>query len=292
MKSVRSIRKFCYSIRAVQPLLLSSKPDISELTEKEIMELKPNPSDSSPPQIQLAMPLRSQLRTLFLPSRQAEALLHLVDVAEIKTGRRRVGYKDKLKQIITDVLVDRSVIDGIKVQEKIGFLLHASCGFSDPQFLESILVMINRTDVPLVESHYNAILVAMDRCNWTTAVKRNFREMLSKGIKCRLETIFALVTSAVQRKDFEFAAELMFALTQGMYDRRRACPQPFPMEVVVDGCVGTRERGVKLIEQVLEWHRMSEATLSNKTVQSLIKWIKRCSFGEKKGYSRISDRAF
>ncbi len=270
--------RFSYSLRAINPVnpLFSStsRPDISDLTEKEIMEMKAS-SPTTPPQIQLSLPLTSQLKNFFFPSRQVEVLMRLVEASKLNGPGCNLKYKQRLKAAITDLFVDKDTVDDCKLQDFIGFLLHASCSCEDPQFLESVLTLIGRTNVVLGESHYNSVLVAMDKHGWMGIVKRNFREMLSKGIKCRLETIFVLVTTAVRRQDFEFAVELMLALTKGMYNHRRVCVQPFPMEVVVDGCMGSKERGVALIEQVLEWHRMTEATLSTETVQSLIKWVER-----------------
>ena len=265
-----SVRRFSYSLRAVSPVF-GSRPDISELNEREIMDLKP--PEPTPPRVKISLPLRSKLRTFFFPSSHMDVLMRLV--SQLKPAEKK-KYKRRLELLNTRLFCEGSgVVDDWDDKLLTGFLLHITCKCDDPQYFESVLSMIDRSNVQLDESHYNGILTAMNRYGWAANIKRTFQDMQSKGIKCRLETIFALVTTAVQRKDFEFAVELMTTLTEGMYDQRRACARPFPMDLVVDGCVGAKRRALGLIEQVLEWHRMTEVALSVNTVESLTKWVKR-----------------
>ena len=85
-----------------------------------------------------------------------------------------------------------------------------------------------------------------------------------------------LAKSAAWREDFEFAVELMRSyLAEGMYGSCKK--EHFPMDVVVDKCVGMGEMGVQLVEQVLEWHRMMKVNLTKNMADSIIKWIQRWS---------------
>lgn len=236
-----------------------------------------------PPRIHISRPLMSILRTLLFPSRQREALVQLVAMEKCDEDKNK--YRERLKVIFegestpsSDTFVSRRQSKRDRQHQKwltLGFLLHFACKYDHPRYFEKVLRMVERSNIQLTESHYNGILNAMNKYKWNTNAKKTFRDMQSSGVKCRLEAIFALVISAVKRKDFTFAEELMTILTTRMYSRERAPPRPFPMEVVVDGCVGAKRKAMGTVEQVLEWHRMTEVALSSRTVNSLTKWVRR-----------------
>lgn len=157
-----------------------------------------------------------------------------------------------------------------------GYLIHLSGHANKAEFLEATLGLMARSNVQLMKSHHSAILSAMNAQGWHDEVKETFCKMTELGIGCRLGTLFALLTSAVWRRDFEFALELMRRLIEGAEDK--IGPLNLPIERVVEGCVGAGEEGVELMKLVLKWYDTVECGLDKRSVDILVKWIHRYNY--------------
>lgn len=266
----------------VRSCLLLSRAQISCAKEK----LEDAPST----QISLAMPVESKLRTTLFPKRNVELLLRLLDSSKDTFGSNKPGNYGKqapgnggkweaMREWLIHTERSPTNLDSPTASQNLRFLLLLCLKSNQSSFLEALLGMVLRNKIELAESHYNQLLLSMDKFGWHRQVARNFRRLVKTGIKCRIRTMFTLVMSAVQRKDFRFASEVMAELVQVIPCKiihHGSGDFSLRMDLVVDGCVGAGRWGEVLVGQVLEWHRAGEVDLSQKMVDSLLKWVKRC----------------
>lgn len=220
------------------------------------------------PQIHLVRPVDFTLSGFFSRKSDSKMLQELTDFLD-----PNLVHKMKLKNWLSSGLTFSSVDQ--EQLNHLGFLIHCCSTTATPDALRALLTVIDRRELLLTESHYNAILLSMDHHGWHSSVKANLRQMLRNGIKCRLETLFTLAARAAERKDFHFAVELMQYLSQGMQDITRNLDKPLAMERLIDSCVGVGQRGVGLVKEVLKWHSVVQTDLTVDTSESLVRWLQR-----------------
>lgn len=240
-----------------------------------------------PPQMKLSIPLEARLRMFLFPGRSRDLQLQLVDTFRCTVRKKGVDgtiaqRRDAKVDELQKWVVTGDEGEGVEFTESsdkhLGILLYTCLNYDNPDYLWAALALVSRNGLNLTESHYNRILLLMNRSGWYGSVKKNFRGMLNMGIKCRLDTMFALAASSAQRRDFKFAHEVLEKLILSMGDQHRSSRNPFPMEVVIEACQGVGQWEEALIGLVLEWHRVLETSLSQKSVDALIKWIRRCMY--------------
>lgn len=262
-------------------------------------------SCSSPtPQVPISLPVGSALRNMLHPGRNLEVVLQMLNTSKHNCTSDRIGgqwtpvrFKVKCDHvrawlIETDSEQHQKRMRGTSLDtpegtqdtevssqsEHLKFLVFLCLEIGNPRYLEALIGFVRRNKLVMTESHYNQLLISMDKLGWRRPLARNFRRLVKIGIKCRIGTMFTLVLSAVQRRDYRFAAEVMQELTQvvrSMCSHNR-CGISLRMDLVVDGCVGAGWWGETLVGQVLEWHRAMEVDPSPSVVDALIKWLKRC----------------
>lgn len=255
-------------------------------------------SCSRTPQIPISLPVSATLRNKLQPGRNLEVVLQMLNSSKHNctsdmirgqwTPGRFQAKCDHVREwlIETDskqkrapgTCLDMPVARIQDTEEHLKFLVFLCLEIGDSRHLESLLALVERNKLEMTESHYNQLLISMDKLGWRRPLARNFRRLLKIGIKCRIGTMFSLILSAVQKRDYRFAVEVMQELTQAVrsmcnYNR---CGISLQMELVVEGCVGVGRWGEALVREVLEWHRAMEIDMSQSMVDALIKWLKRC----------------
>lgn len=172
---------------------------------------------------------------------------------------------------------EAQVTDAPSLAENLRFLILLCLELNDSRHLEGLIGLVERNKFEMTESHYNQLLIAMDRLNWHRPLVRNFRRLVKMGIKCRIGTMYSLVLSAIQKRDYRFAAEVMEELThtiRSMCSHNR-CGVSMRMDLVVEACVGAGRWGEVIVGHVLEWYRAMEIGLTQNMVDALIKWLDR-----------------
>lgn len=248
------------------------------------------------PQVSLSLPLESKLRTALFPRRNLKLLLRLLDSSKDTFGSNKPGNYgkqapgnggkfDAMREWLIETDISQRSPDPpvpVESQQYLRLLLLLCLRSEESSFLEALLGMVHRNKLELAESHYNQLLLTMDKFGWHRQVAINFRRLVKTGIKCRIRTMFTLVTSSMQRRDFRFASEVMAELVNLIpcsiihHGSTGSSDFALRMDLVVDGCVGAGRWGEVLVGQVLEWHRAGEVDLNQKMVDSLLKWLKRC----------------
>lgn len=243
------------------------------------------------PQVAISMPVESKLRTVLFPKRNLELLLRMLDCSKDIFGSNKQGNSKKQASssggkvdamrewlIETDRL-QRSP-DLLMDAQHLRLLLLLCLRSNEASFLEALVGMVSRNEIELGESHYNQLLLIMDKFGWHRHVSKNFRRLVKTGVKCRIRTMFTLVLNAMRRRDFGFASEVMTELVNIIPSQiihgTGSSDFYLQMDLVVDACVGAGRWGEVLVGQVLEWHRAREVYLNQRMVDSLLKWLKRC----------------
>jgi hypothetical protein len=119
--------------------------------------------------------------------------------------------------------------------------------------------------------------MAMDKFGWHSLLARNFRHLLKMGVRCRTGTMFSIVLSAMQRRDYQFAVEVMEELLETVRSTgsRDRVGISMCMDPLVEACVGAGQWGEVMVGYVLEWYRMMVLGLDQATVDTLLEWLKR-----------------
>ncbi len=87
--------------------------------------------------------------------------------------------------------------------------------------------------------------------------------------------MFSLATSAVKRRDFEFAVTVMESFVLHLRKRPDIPTQMFSASVLVEGCVGGGGGGERVVGLVMEWYQIARLEFSQEMINSIIEWIKR-----------------
>ena len=252
------------------------------------------------PQVPLSMPLWSTLRHKLRPERSLQVVLEMLDLSKLDFSRGKLNIRGQMTQgrleakcdhmrawlVETDRLqhetqmatpTEPQIPDAPNTAENLRFLVLLCLELGDPRYLEALIGLAERNKLEMTESHYNQLLIAMDRLGWRRPLARNFRRLVKMGVKCRIGTMYTLVLNAVRKKDYRFVTEVMEELThtvRSMCSHNR-CGVSMRMDLVVEACVGAGQWGEAIVGHVLEWYRAMEIDLTQNMVDALVKWLKR-----------------
>ena len=239
------------------------------------------PAPSDPPNFDFKRPLSSILRTTLFPARYRKLVQEILPKPKAgekhKKLKRPKHTKGEERYIFTRYKregVDLDNPDLEILRGGIGHLLHQAIATNRPEYLEATLALIDRSKVRLKEEHSSVVLLAMSKCGWYDSVKTNFRSMEQRGIEWRLEMLFSVVKASLERRDFQFALEVMRVFVRIVGHRDTAVL--FPMWEVVEGCEGGgEEEGRGLVELVLQWYAVVGVDLDRRVTDAIVKWIQR-----------------
>ena len=221
--------------------------------------------------MQLSVPRRTRLKIFFFPWMHISLLLQLVGAESLPGGRS--CWNEELRKFI---LFSKRAKH--KHERLFGYLAHLCLVTGKLEHLEALLYLLRRNRTEVERSTLYPILLAMDKHGWYDEMKTNFRLLVERGVKCKVEVMFTLIVSAAQRGDFKFAIELFphlnrMASTVDVTDKLFF--NRLPIEELVDACIGKRQEGLELMEEALAWYNNLNGKLDEKTVSALVKFAQR-----------------
>ena len=273
MRTVRILfRNGCAwkSERTIKSVSMELEEEIPTSFLKGVRNLRKgtsNPDTNASTQFRLALPLNVRLRYYLSCIRkgdiQKSAVILKDPAAPVNIARTvKRWVEDGFKELSNE---DKSFKENMFA---LNFLIHKCRTMTDPVlFCATLLILQSQA---LTESNYNSILLCMDNFGWHGCVKTNFKEMKENNIKFRRLTLSHLILSTIQRDDLDFALELVQEFTSDHSNRHN-----LPFDTVLEGCVGKGERWMKLVEEILEWHRVSKVSLNQLTSDAFVRWIQR-----------------
>lgn len=212
------------------------------------------------------------LRHFLNPNRSQKLLLQVVDRA-IALKKRNKPFQS-LREWLGEAQKRSSVpLATSQVHSFVKMLLHICKVNQDPKLLYATLTFLKMHRIEIDDYHFNVLLNAMTSCGLYHSVKLNFRMMEKQGLDFRIGTLHNIVLDAAWRRDLEYAADVMHRMIQTMIEKDFPLV-PLSMVEVMKACVGSGEKGQRLVEKVLEWHQ-AVSNLSKEDGISIFEWLHR-----------------
>ena len=207
-------------------------------------------------------------RTFLNPRWGQEFLLRVVNSANILSQSKKTTIREWISE---DFPQEK---EGTFNTGFVSLLLHLCKTSDDPKCLCALLSVIKKHKLILKEGDIGNILVTMSRYGWRESVKVNFYSMTKAGFDFRISVLHYMVKDAIQAEDLEFAADVMHKMISVVVGNKEYPKKDLAMEEVMKVCVGKGDVGLRLVEQLLEWHRVVH-DVTEEEVDALVQWLHR-----------------